>query len=212
MKNIVVSDLTLRRMPKYLHFLRPLQKLGHEFTSASEISRALGIHHTQVRKDLALTGVRGIPKVGHRVDDLIKAIEEFLNWNNSTDAFLIGTGNMGAALLGYDGFNKTNIKIVAAFDADPKTIGREVNGYRVMNIDKCANLVERMHVHIAILTTPTVVAQEVTDMLVGAGILAIWNFTPIKLVVPKDVIVEDAELYSSLAVLSRKLTDVLASV
>jgi redox-sensing transcriptional repressor len=209
MKNVVVSDLTLRRMPKYLHFLRPLQKQGKDYTSASEISRALGVHHTQVRKDLALTGVRGVPKVGHRVDDLIKAIEEFLNWNNSTDAFLIGTGNMGAALLGYEGFNKTNIKIVAAFDADPDKIGTEINGHKVLNMEKCANLVQRMHIHIAILTTPTAVAQEVAGILVNAGIKAIWNFTPVKLAVPDDVIVEDVELYSSLAVLSRKLTDML---
>ncbi|HCX73067.1 MAG TPA: redox-sensing transcriptional repressor Rex, partial [Candidatus Cloacimonas sp.] len=101
-----VSDLTLRRFPKYIQFLKTLQKRGEKYTSASEIARRLGVHHTQVRKDLALTGVRGIPKVGHKVDDLIKAITKFIYWDEISYAFLVGAGHLGTAILHYQGFVK----------------------------------------------------------------------------------------------------------
>jgi redox-sensing transcriptional repressor len=204
-----ISNLVLRRYPRYLHFLREQKLKGEENVSASEMSRHLNVHHTQIRKDLALTGVKGVPKVGHNIDSLIDAIEEFLNWKNSSDAFLVGAGHMGRALIGYRGLQNTGIKIITAFDRDPEKIGLEVDGVPVYSIDKMHNLAKRLHIRIGIITAPASAAQEIAEMMVEAGVIAIWNFAPTRLELPEEVIVEHADIYSSLAVLSHKLADKL---
>jgi len=209
MKSVNVSDIVLRRLPKYIHFLRNLKAKGQVYTSATQLSNALSIHHTQVRKDLALTGLRGTPKVGHKVNDLLVALQNFLNWNNVTDAFLVGAGNLGKALLNYPGFEKTGVKIVAAFDVNNDLIGKEINGIRIFHLDKLPNLASRLHVHIGILCTPAAQAQKTAEIMSENGIIGIWNFTPVTLKLPEKVIVENADIYPSLAVLSLKVATVI---
>ena len=167
----------------------------------------LGIHHTQVRKDLAVTGSQGKPKVGHRVADLLASIETFLNWGTSTDACLVGAGNLGSALLGYPGFDRAGIKITAAFDAHPAKIGKKIHGVPIYAVDRLEEVVQRLHITIGILTVPADRAQHLAEVLVSGGIRAIWNFAPITLDVPDDLIVENVELYASLAIFSRKLSE-----
>ena len=200
-----VPEPTLRRLPSYYHYLLRLREKGQETTSAAQIGAALNVHHTQVRKDLAVTGSQGRPKVGHRVDDLLVSIEEFLNWNNVTDAFLVGVGHLGTALLGYAGFERAGVRIVAAFDASPRRAGKKIQNVPILPVEKFPDLTRRMHVVIGILTVPAEDAQEVAEMMVASGIQAIWNFAPIVLDLPETVIVEDVALYSSLGVLSRRL-------
>jgi redox-sensing transcriptional repressor len=202
-----VPEPTLRRLPKYYHYLRRVQESGQEIISATQMAEDLGIHHTQVRKDLSATGSQGKPKVGHRVTDLLSAIEAFLNWNNFSDAFLVGAGNLGSALLGYTDFEKAGIRIVAAFDSDPSKVGKKVHGVAVLPMDKFEDLAHRMHIMIGILTTPADRAQQIAELMVRSGIQAIWNFAPITLDVPDHIIVENVELYASLAVFSRKLSE-----
>lgn len=207
MKMEPVPEPTLRRLPRYYHLLRRLQENGQEIVSATMMAEELGIHHTQVRKDLAATGSVGKPKVGHRVDDLILSIERFLNWNNSSDAFLVGAGNLGLALLGYQGFEKAGIKIVAAFDANPAKVGQQHQGVTVLPTEKFEDLAKRMHISIGIIAVPEAKAQEIANMMVRSGIQAIWNFAPLTLDLPQSMIVENVELYSSLAIISRKLAE-----
>lgn len=202
-----ISDLTLRRLPKYLHFLLRLQKNNVEYTSASEISRHLEVHHTQVRKDLAFTGVRGVPKRGHRVNDLIEALQKFLNWDVTLYAILIGVGNFGSAILNYRGFESSGIQIVAALDNDPQKIGKDFNRIKVFSMEKLPGLMATLNPQIGIITTPKDVAQKTTDALTKNGIKGIWNFTPTALEVPDDIIVENVDIYPSLAVLVRKINE-----
>lgn len=209
---VKVSELTLRRLPKYRQYLLRLKAEGKEYTSAAELGRVLNVHHTQVRKDLQATGVRGIPKVGHRIMDVIEGIEKFLNWNNLSDAFLVGVGNMGKAILNYDGFLRAGIQIVAAFDIDESLSGKEIQGKPVFPLEKLPDLGNRLHVRIGILTTPPHAAQEVAELLVESGIIAIWNFTPVKLELPKDIVIENVDIYPSLAVLSHRLVEIQSKI
>lgn len=211
MAEVKISELTLRRLPKYRQYLLKMRREGAEYTSASEISRVMDVHHTQVRKDLQITGVRGIPKVGHKVEELIVAIEDFLNWNNISDAFLVGCGNIGKAILNYDGFQRVGIKIVAAFDLNPEIIGEEIHERPVFPVEKISDLAQRMHVRIGIITTPASAAQDTANLLIESGIIGIWNFTPVKLEVPENIIVENADIYPSLAVLSHRVAEQLRS-
>jgi redox-sensing transcriptional repressor len=202
-----VPEPTLRRLPKYYHYLRRIQGNGQEIVSATQMAEDLGIHHTQVRKDLAATGSQGKPKVGHRVQDLLVSIEAFLNWNNFSEAFLVGTGNLGSALLGYTDFEKAGIRIVAAFDSDPAKAGQAIHGIPVYPPSRFEELAQERRVAIGIVTVPADRAQMIAEIMVRSGIQAIWNFAPITLDVPDEIIVENVELYASLAIFSRKLEE-----
>lgn len=200
---------SVRRLPTYLRFLYELRARGREVVSCTHIADDLGLVSVQVRKDLAVTGIIGRPKVGYQVSELIAAIEVFLGWNNTRDAFLVGAGCLGAALLGYEGFAEFNLNVLAGFDIQPAKIGKQIHGKDVFALDKLPNLVKRMHVLIGILTVPAAAAQEVADLMVRSGIRAIWNYTPVRLHVPEIVIVEDVKLAASLAVLSSRLAESL---
>lgn len=205
MKAQGIPDLTLRRLPTYLHQLKKLKANGEEYVTATQLSVLTGVHRTQIRKDIGLTGLQGTPKVGHLIVDVILAIESFLNWNDTSMAFLVGVGNLGQALLGYENFDESGIQIVAAFDKDPAKIGRTVNNIKTFSMEKFKELALRMHIHIGIITSTAKGAQKIADMMIEAGIIGIWNFTPTKLKVPNHVIVENVDLYSGLAVLKHRI-------
>ncbi len=205
-KEISVAPLpTIRRLPSYLRVLEQLKEDGLEFASATDIAMVLDLKPIQVRKDIAVTAVTGKPKVGFEIDELQKGIRSFLGWEKVSEAFMVGAGALGSALLGYHGFEKYGLNIVAAFDANEKLAGTTIHGKQVFPMDKLADLVSRMGIQIAILTVPQEVAQEVTDHLVEAGVKGIWNFSTPYITVPKGVVVQNENIASGLAVLSVKL-------
>ena len=196
---------SVRRLPLYLTVLEEFEREGKEWISTTDFSEVLFLKPIQVRKDLAHTGIIGKPKKGFKVDELIKTINNFLGWNDLNDAFLVGAGALGSALLGYSGFQHHGLNIVAAFDSSPAAIGKKIHGKEILSMEKLKDLTRRMHVKIAIITVPAVAAQEVADKLVDAGIKGIWNFSPVKVHVPDDVVVQREDLSSGLAVLFVKL-------
>jgi redox-sensing transcriptional repressor len=171
------------------------------------MAEVLGVHHTQVRKDLAITGCQGRPKTGHKVAELMTAIEGFLHWDAHSDAFLVGVGSLGTALMKYPGFDKAGARIVAAFDSDPAKVGLKVGDTPVLPLEKFGDLARRMHISVGVLTVPPEAAQATAELMAASGIKAIWNFAPVALDLPDDVIVENLELFTSLALLLRRLSD-----
>jgi redox-sensing transcriptional repressor len=196
---------TLKRLPLYLRLLRKMKEAGKEYASGAVVARELGLDPIVVRKDLAITGAVGRPRLGFQLDEIITAIEYFLGWSNTTDAVLAGVGNLGTALLGYQGFGQHGLRIKAAFDSNPRLIGKPIHGKTVLDIKKLPSLARRMHVQIGILTATASVAQEIADAMIAGGIRGIWNFTPAKLTVPPKVTLQREDLASSLAVLSHRL-------
>lgn len=200
---------TLLRLPSYYRVLRSLADGGRQFVSCTHIAAALRLDPTQVRKDLAATQIVGRPKVGYSVAELMKAISAFLGWDNASAAFLVGAGSLGTALMGYGGFKEHGLDIVAAFDADPAKHGRQVHGREVLPLEKLPDLAERMHVRIGVLAVPAEAAQDAVNVMVLAGLRAIWNFTPVRLDVPDGTIVENVQLAGSLSVLMQRLNETL---
>lgn len=196
---------TLKRLPLYLRLLRRMKETGEEYASGAVVAKELGLDPIVVRKDLAITGAVGRPRLGFKMDEIITAIENFLGWSNTADAFLVGVGNLGTALLGYQGFEQHGLHITAAFDANPKVIGKKIHGKTILDIKKLPTLAKRMHVQIGIITATASVAQGIADTMIEGGIRGIWNFTPTKLIVPENVILQREDLASSLAVLSHRL-------
>lgn len=200
-----IPQASLRRLPQYHHFLVDLQARGILQVSCSLIGRDLNLVPVQVRKDLQYTGIVGKPKTGYSVPELILTIETFLGWNKVNEAFLVGAGNLGTALLGHERFSKFGLRIVAAFDTDPAKIGLWIHDKAVLPLEKMPDLAQRMGIHLGIITAPAEVAQLVADQMIASGIQAIWNFAPVRLRVPEHIFVHNEDLYSSLASLSWKL-------
>ncbi|MGB8261069.1 MAG: redox-sensing transcriptional repressor Rex [Terracidiphilus sp.] len=200
-----IPQPSLSRLPQYHHYLTDLKAKGIERVSCSVIGRDLNLVPVQVRKDLQFTGIVGKPKTGYSVPELLQAIESFLGWNKVNEAFLVGVGNLGTALLGHERFSHFGLRIVAAFDADPEKQGQWIRGKAVLSLDKLADLAQRMSIHLGIITTPAGVAQDIADEMVRGGIQAIWNFAPVRLKLPAHIIVHNEDLYSSLASLSWEL-------
>ncbi|MDR2629955.1 MAG: redox-sensing transcriptional repressor Rex [Spirochaetaceae bacterium] len=202
MAKIKISAVpSIRRLPSYLHTIRQYQHEGGEFISGTLIAQELNLEPIQVRKDLAITGIIGKPKKGYPLAALITAIERFLGWNSPQDAVLIGVGNLGTALMGYQEFQFHGLNIIAAFDKNPEKIGTAVHGVTVLDAKTMDIQIRNFGVKVAILTVPSAFAQETAEVLVGAGIVGIWNFTNFKLKVPDQVVVQKEDLSSGYALL-----------
>jgi redox-sensing transcriptional repressor len=195
----------VKRMPAYLQLLRVLQAEGQEHVSGTVLAGVHNLEPVIVRKDLAMTGAVGTPRIGFRITELIAAIERFLGWDNQTKAVLIGVGSLGTALLGYHGFQDFGFRFVGAFDNDPKVIGKWVHGRRVQALEQLIPFVRRGQILLGVLTVPAPAAQATAESMVRAGIKGIWNFTPTKLHLPGNVVVQKEDLAEGLAVLSHRL-------
>ncbi len=202
---------TIKRLPSYLHVIENAAAEGREYISGTLIAEELDLEPIQVRKDLAVTGIVGKPRIGFPVAELVTAINTFLDWNRRHAAVLVGAGHLGSALMGYAEFPRHGLYIAAAFDADPAKIGSQINGVTVHDLDEFSTFMRGSDIGLAVLTVPSEEAQRVADKLVDAGITAIWNFTNEKIKVPAHVIVQKEDLSSGYAVLSVKLRT-LASV
>lgn len=200
-KQKIPAAPSIRRLPSYLHIIKQAQAEKAEYISGTVIAQELNLEPIQVRKDLAITGIIGKPKKGYPVDALIMAIEHFLGWDSVCNAILVGVGNLGSALMGYQEFKLHGLNIVAAFDKDTSKAGTLVHNKPVYSIDQLEEEIRKRGVSMAVLTVPWSAAQEVTDILVRAGVSAIWNFTNVKLKVPAEVVVQKEDLSSGYAML-----------
>jgi len=196
-----ISKSVLKRLPGYLAYLKSLPENGATHISATALANALGMGEVQVRKDLAMVSDGGRPKIGYLREALIEDIEQFLGYDNVTDAVLIGAGKLGQALMAYKGFDEYGLNIMAAFDRNPK-MDKTEEGKPVYNINKLTQFCRTNRVLMGIITVPAEGAQEVADQLITCGIKAIWNFAPTHLDVPAGILVQNENMATSLAVLS----------
>ena len=202
-----VSLNTLKRLPQYLNFLKTLEADGN--ISSTEIAKKLGLNDVQVRKDLSAVSSGGKPKVGYNVGALMSELKEFLGYNSVDPAILMGAGNLGRALMSYRGFAEYGFNIVAGFDMNPALVGCRVDGKEILSTSDVASYCSEHNVKIGIITTPAHAAQEVCDILIDAGIKAIWNFAPAHITVPEGVLVQNENMACSLALLSKHLNQML---
>ena len=129
-----ISLATVQRLPIYLDFLKNIESKS-EFISATTIASALGFGEVQVRKDLASVCSSGKPKIGYHVEELVAQIEKYLGYNHTNNAIIIGAGKLGRALIGYDGFSRYGLNIIAAFDVSPELIGTSEGGKPIYGMD-----------------------------------------------------------------------------
>ncbi len=199
-----ISVPSLRRLPLYLRLLEEWRAEGRTQISCTHLADALNFDPTQVRKDLAAAGASGRPKVGYDLANLRNCLAGFLGWDNPGEAFLVGAGALGQALLAYEGFTARGMSIVAVFDHEPRP-GASIGGKPVLPLTKLANLAARMHVRIGVLAVSADQAATTGRLMAEAGLQGIWNFAPIRLDLGDQIVVEHVDLAQSLAVLSHRL-------
>lgn len=210
--DIAVPKAVVSRLSLYLRELQHLVRDGHQRTSSSQLGRLLGFSDAQVRKDLAYFGHFGHPGIGYRCDDLMHAIRKILGTDRDWPVAMVGTGNLGRALLGYKGFNNQGFRIVAAFDIDPQRVGATIEGVKVFHLDQLAEVATENHIKLGMIAVPAPAAQAVADRLVAAGVEGIVNFAPVTINLPEhvrhigvDLAIELEQL--SFAVVNRTTTD-----
>lgn len=201
----LTSQPTIRRLPSYLVVVQQAEAEGLESISGTVIAQELELEPIQVRKDLAITGIIGKPRIGYPVKDLITAINRYLHWNQTRNAAIVGAGHLGQAIMGNKEFIKHGLCVAAAFDTDPTKVGTRILGIDVFSVDRLKDKTGSMGLEMAVLTVPPGNAQDVAETIIRAGITAIWNFTNVKLKVPRDVQVQQEDLSSGYAVLSVKM-------
>ena len=205
MEKCSVSKATLGRLPCYLQHLRAILKNNDEYVSATTIAKELSLGEVQVRKDLNSISGAGRPKIGYAVKDLIESIENALGYSNLAKAIIVGAGKLGQALLNFEGFSEYGVEITAAFDLVAKEkdeLHREVHP-----MTQFESFCKNNNIKIGIITVNENAAQQVCDLMLKNNIKAIWNFTPKKLNVPKDVLVKQENLALSLAHLNNQLVN-----
>ena len=203
---VSVPKETLQRLPKYYEYLKSANRDGICTISSTRIAEDMHLNSVLVRKDLAMiSSVSGKPRVGFHIKDLMEDMENFLGYNNQSEAILVGVGSLGKALLSYDGFKGYGLNIVMAFDVNDNIVGKKINDVTIFHADNMEYLAKRLNIKMGIIATPKQAAQSICYRMIDAGILAIWNFAPTHLTVPKEIVVKDENLAASLALLYKQL-------
>jgi redox-sensing transcriptional repressor len=193
-----IPDETVRRLPVYLRGLTVSAGQGMEHISSQSLADFVGVNPWQIRKDFSYFGDFGTPGVGYHIEKLTKEIKKILRLDVIRKAALVGVGDLGSALLAYPGFRAYGLDVVAAFDVDPKKIGKAVNGVEIEDMAKIDTLRQR-DISLAIVAVPRAAAQLVVDTLVAAGVRGILNFAPCKLSAPKRVKITTLDIAMELA-------------
>jgi redox-sensing transcriptional repressor len=202
----VIPRKTVYRLSLYFRILERLHQNRIETVSSDALAKAAGVKPTQLRKDLTYFGQFGTRGLGYNVDALLSQLTNVLRTARFQPVILVGAGNLGSALLRYDGFAKEGFEIVAAFDIRPEGAKNAHSKVRVYPIDGMTGFVRENGIKLAILTVPAAAAQSVANELVEAGIQAILNFSPIILQVPDHVVVNNVNLAIELENLSYFIT------
>ncbi len=201
----VLPEPTLRRLPWYLAYLTTLRHEDVEYVSSTRIAAEVGVDASQIAKDLSFLNIRGKTRIGYEVAVLEEALRAFLGFDARHNAVVVGAGSLGSALMADRGLHPYGLNIVAGFDTDPAVIGTDVCGVRVYAMDRLRDIARRRDVSIGVVTVPVEYAQEVAEQIMDAGIRAIWNFTPCRIRVRDNAVVQNTSLYSHLAVMYNRL-------
>ncbi len=200
-----VPEPTLRRLPWYLSNVKLLKQKGEQYVSSTQISKEINVDASQIAKDLSYVNISGRTRVGYEVDALIEVLEDFLGFTDMHKAFLFGVGSLGGALLRDSGLKHFGLEIVAAFDVNPNLIGTHINDIPIFHSSEFVKKMKEYDVHIGVLTVPIEIAQQITDTMIAGGIKAVWNFTPFRIRVPENIVVQNTSLYAHLAVMFNRL-------
>ena len=191
--NSDIPDIVIGRLPTYLRALQRMAQDCRQVTSSQELGESLGISAAQIRKDLSLFGGFGKQGTGYQIEYLIKQLQQILKVDRVWDVVVVGAGDIGHALARYQGFTDRGFRVTMVFDNDPAKIGTAAGPFIIRDVAQMVATVRDAGLKVAMITVPVSKAQEVTDLLIEAGVKAILNYAPINLTVPEGVRVQNID-------------------
>ena len=200
-----ISPAVIKRLPRYYRYLGDLLKSGIDRISSKELSERMQVTASQIRQDLNNFGGFGQQGYGYNVEYLYNEIAKILGLDKDYNLIIVGAGNLGTAITNYTDFAKRGFYVKQVFDIKPELIGKKIGDIEILGMDSLPDYIENNQVDIAAITVPKEMATETAAKLVKCGIKAIWNFAPVDLRLPKDVIVATIHLSDTLMRLSYSL-------
>jgi redox-sensing transcriptional repressor len=188
-----VPEVVIERLPQYLRALAHLESSGIDVISSQQLGELLQVTPAQIRKDLSYFGRFGKQGRGYSISHLLERLRNILGLDKAWNVAVVGIGRLGRSIISYPGFEPDGFRVVCAFDSDPALIGQQAAGLEVHDIADFKEISEREKVQIAIVAVPAVVAQDVIDHLVVAGIKAILNYAPKSAITPRGVRVRSVD-------------------
>jgi len=201
-RSLDIPRKTVYRLSVYLRCLARLKDKNIQTVSSEALAKVAGVKPTQLRKDLTYFGQFGTRGLGYDVSELSRMISDELGTTRLQPVILVGVGHLGLALISYRGFEKEGFEIVAGFDLEPQRPRDKQVKQPILGMEELPDFVRENKIRMSILTVPAAVAQEVANILVGAGIMGILNFSPIVVDVPEEVMVNNVNLAIELENLS----------
>lgn len=202
-----ISMAVIKRLPKYHRYLGELLANDVDRISSKDLSEKIGFTASQIRQDLNNFGDFGQQGYGYNVKDLYSQISIILGLTKEYRTIIIGAGNIGQAIANYTKFDKLGFRLTGIFDANPKLVGIKIRDIEIQDIDNMQSFLKNNSVDIAVICVPKINAQKVCDLLVHNGVKGIWNFAPMDLEAPKDVVIENVHLSESLLTLTYLLNE-----
>jgi redox-sensing transcriptional repressor len=197
-----VSMAVVRRLPKYYRYLRDLMEKDVKRISSYELSKLTGFTASQIRQDFNNFGGFGQQGYGYNVEELFGQLGNILGLDRKYNTIIIGAGNLGQAIANYRYFGEKGFKLVGIFEKNPRYKGLKINDISIMDIEEIEEFSKEKNVDIAVITAPKEAAQDIADRVIASGVKALWNFAPIDIKVPEDVVVENVHLSESLLALA----------
>ncbi|HOU10740.1 MAG TPA: redox-sensing transcriptional repressor Rex [Clostridiales bacterium] len=196
MDNAIFDSGLQRRLNLYLCCLRQLPQ-GTAVVRPAHIASALLLEPKLVRQDMkTLLCSERVEEIN--LDALYSAIARYTQAGKVNTVVLVGVGKIGSALMSYSGFSVYHLDIMAGFDINEKVIRKGAYGKPVYHIEKLDTICRQLNAKIGIITTPGGCAQAVCDSLVNCGIVAIWNFSAVRLKAPSHVLIHNEDMSLSL--------------
>jgi redox-sensing transcriptional repressor len=201
----LLPEPTLRRLPWYLAYVTMLQADNIEYVSSTRIAEELNVDASQIAKDLSFVNIKGKTRIGYEVNKLASVIRDFLGFDCTHNAVMVGVGSLGAALMQDTGLLRYGLNIVAGVDINPSIVGKSIHGITISHANDLANIVKAQNIQIGIIAVPVDSAQAVADNMMDAGIRALWNFTPYRIRAREGIVITNTSIYSHLAVMYNRL-------
>lgn len=203
----ILPEPTLRRLPWYLAYVNLLQSQKVEYVSSTQISKEIKVDASQIAKDLSFLNIKGKTRIGYEVDTLVHELADFLGFKEVHNAFMVGVGSLGGALMRDSGLSQYGLNIVAGFDIKQEIIGTSICNVPIYDMEELTKYRKETGTEIGILAVPVEHAQEAADKMIACGLKAIWNFTPYRIKAPEDIVIQNTSIYAHLALIYNRMQE-----
>lgn len=207
-KKQYISMSVIRRLPRYYHFLKELDRRGILRVSSKEFAERMGFTASQVRQDFNCFGGYGQQGYGYAVHQLRLEIGSILGIDRAHKCILIGAGNLGKAIATHITNNFAGFELVGIFDTNDRIVGSQIAGMSVLSYSNLKSFYSLHHPIMAILCVPRNAVEAVSGELYSLGIRNYWNFSQFDISMKyRDAVVENVHLTDSMMTLCYRVTE-----